>query len=271
MSKISFDPEEEGGVETVRAIILLRLREDQSWNQFGQPQGFDKFVDYIGDADKGRLKLGSLYQDILWEFIIQGVIFPGINLSNSNLPWFHLTEYGRRVLEEGRYLPHDPTGYIKRFRTNVINPDPVVVTYLTESLECFRRGNLIASIVMLGIASERMLLLLCSALLDSLSNGTEKEEAQNIFKSMPIKPKLDWVTNKIENLQRGKPRPLPDDVNIMLIAIFNFIRRQRNDLGHPQESPPEITREQAFANLEIFPSYCSMANQVVEYFHDNRV
>jgi hypothetical protein len=82
---------------------------------------------------------------------------------------------------------------------------------------------------------------------------------------------MDWVLRKIETIQNQRHRPLPDNVNIMLTVVFDFIRRQRNDLGHPQENPPNITREEAFVNLKIFPAYFKVANQVIEYLNNNTV
>ena len=212
-----------------------------------------------------------LAQDVLWELMIQGVIAPGLNTGNPNLPFFHTTEYGERVISEQKYMPHDPTGYLDHFRAEIENADPVIVAYLTESLECFVRGNSIASVVMLGIAAERVFLLLCSALNDSLSTPIEKAEFDRVLNRNAMKPKMDLFLDKIQKLQQGSPRPLPDNVNIMLCTIYDFIRCQRNDLGHPQDTLPYVTREDAYVNLRICPSYCEMANQVIIYFQKNSV
>jgi hypothetical protein len=272
VDKITFDPNEQGGLELARVIVLQRLRDDHSWNQHGTvSREFDRYVDYVGDSEEGRRRFASLVQDILWELMIQGVIAPGLNVSNPNLPFFHITEYGKKVISEQKYMPHDPTGYLDRFRAGLKDPDSVVTIYLSESLECFARENMIASVVMLGIAAERVFLLLCNALLDSLSDPSEKTEFERILDRRSMKPKMDWVLNKIQKLQQGSPRPLPDNVNIMLCAIYDFIRCQRNDLGHPQDSLPSVTREGAYVNLQVFPGYCEMADQVVNYLRTKRV
>lgn len=272
MSKINFDPDEEGGLELARAIVLERLRNDRNWNQYDHSgSGFDRFVEYVGDPGHGRQKLVSLAQDVLWEFMIQGVVAPGLNVGNPNLPFFHITDYGGRVLIEGEFLPHDPTGYLERFRNEAPSLDSTVESYLAESLNCFTRGSLIASVVMLGVASERTFQLLCDSLLNAIADTTEKSKFQEILDKRAMKPKMDWVLNKIQAMQSKSPRPLPDNVNIMLASIFDFIRCQRNDLGHPQEEPRKVTREDAYVNLRIFPSYSKMVNQVIAYFNHNQV
>ncbi len=269
MNKISFSANEEGGYELVRTIMLERLRRDNNWQQLNSyDPGFDPYVEYIGNS---RTKLLVLLQDVFWEFIIQGIIAPGSNLSNPNLPWFHITEYGRKVLGSGELLPHDPTNYLQRFREDVGAVDSTVEAYVSESLNCFIKGNHIASVVMLGVASERAFLLLCDAFLNAVSDPTEKNRFSAIIRANAIKPKEDWVLNKIQDLQKARPRPLPDNVNIMLTVIFDFIRSQRNNLGHPQETPPKTTREEAFVNLRIFPGYYKMLNQVMDYLSRNNV
>lgn len=267
MNKIPFDPRADDGLEIVRIIVLERLRGDNSWNQINyySETEFDGFVEYIGDANQSKTKLLTLVQDVFWEFIIQGILAPGLNLSNPNLPWFHLTEYGKKVVKVGEFLPHDSTGYLRRFQTEIGIPDATVEIYLKESLDCFTRGNYIASVVMLGVASERAFLILCDALLNALASSSEKSKFENLLKKNAIKPKEDWVLNKIELIQGARPKPLPDNVNVMLTVIFDFIRSQRNNLGHPQETPPTVTREDAFVNLRLFPRYYKMLNQVVEY------
>ena len=207
MSKIKFDPNEKGGLELAREIILERLRNDTNWNQFDiSGTGYDRYVEYIGDPYQGKEKLQFLAQDVLWEFMIQGIIAPGLNVSNPNLPWFHITDYGKKVLASGEFLPHDPTGYLERFHNEITNPDPTVESYLSESLNCFTRGNFIASVVMLGIASERAFLLLCESLLSAIADPTKKSKFRKILELRAIKPKMDWVSNKIQAIQSKSPR-----------------------------------------------------------------
>ncbi|MFC1958507.1 hypothetical protein ACFLV6_01105 [Chloroflexota bacterium] len=242
MDKIRFNPDEYGGLELARAVVLQYLKENHSCHQYNDViSSLDNYVDFIGDFRQGRSRMSMLAQDILWELMIQGVIAPGLNVANPNLPFFHITEYGGKVISEQKYMPHDPTGYLDRFRIEIENADPVITTYLTESLECFVRGNSIASVVMLGIAAERVFLSLCSALHNSLSNPSEKTAFGRVLNRHAMKPKMDWFLDRIQKLQQGSPRPLPDNVNIMLCTIYDFIRCQRNDLGHPQDSLPNVT------------------------------
>ena len=37
--------------------------------------------------------------DLIWELIYQRILLPGANINNPNLPFVHLTKYGKRCLE----------------------------------------------------------------------------------------------------------------------------------------------------------------------------
>src|SRR5437899_3122741 len=55
---------------------------------------------------------------------------------------------------------------------------------------------------------------------------------------------------------RGPPRQqLPDGLDVTLAGVYDLIRRQRNELGHPQDARPEIDREHAFALFHLFVTY----------------
>jgi hypothetical protein len=259
-------------MEIVRTVVLERLRRG-GWDQIRgyQEAGFDQFVEYVRSDYLGREKLVNLHLDVMWELIIQGVIAPGLSAQTPNLPHFHITEYGQKVLAAGDYLPHDPTNYLGRFRTEIGAPDPTVEAYLSESLNCFTRGCFVASVMMLGVASERAFILLCDAFLNALADPTEKSDFDRILNRYQMKPKLDWVSDKIQRMQTARPRPLPDNVNILLAAVFDFIRMQRNDVGHPQDTPPTTSREHVFAYLTIFPRYYKILNDIISYLSTNTV
>jgi hypothetical protein len=57
----------------------------------------------------------------------------------------------------------------------------------------------------------------------------------------------------------------------MLVAIYDLMRCQRNELGHPREVPPNIGRQDAFVNLQIFPRYYEIAEEVRTFLASNQV
>jgi hypothetical protein len=57
----------------------------------------------------------------------------------------------------------------------------------------------------------------------------------------------------------------------MLTVLLDLIRAQRDNLGHPQNIPPRITREEAFVNLKLFPTYYRTLTEVLAFLANNKV
>lgn len=254
MAKIPFDPAR-ADPRAVRAILFERLRQRGGWRQLEtHAQGFEPFIDYQGEG--GADALLPHVCDAFWQLVNEGILHPGKDPSNPNLPWFRVTAYGQVVLRADQYQPHDPDGYLARLRESVTRPDATVMVYIAESLEAFRRGVLVAATVMLGVAAERVFLLLAESLLGGLADEDERRELEKRLNRFQMKPKLDWVHEKLQRIQdqRQRPRGFPDNTTVALTAIYDLLRKQRNELGHPHEDPPRLEREEVFTNLQLFPS-----------------
>lgn len=203
----------------------------------------------------------------------KGFVAPGAGAGGDSqcLPWFHVTDYGRLVLEQSAGHPHDPTAYVQRLKNRVPSPDGTVLAYVGESLSTFRRGAVIASAVMLGVAAERVFLLVCESIRDALADPKEKADFTRLLERFAVKPKLDWVHSKLLQVQGTKGSGLPDNSTLTVTAIYQLLRSQRNDLGHPRDMPPTVEREDVFANLQIFPRFYETAEQLRAYLATNSV
>lgn len=63
---------------------------------------------------------------------------------------------------------------------------------------------------------------------------------------------------------------LPDNAALAVTAIYDFLRTQRNDLGHPRETPV-ADREEAFVNLQIFPRFYQTAESLRQFLRASQV
>lgn len=267
--KIPYNPADKN-LDIVRQIVFARLKNEPEWKQLDNSgYGFDRYVEYVGRPNQKILAFQA--QDVFWQLVVEGILAPGMNPSNMNLPWFHLTKYGELVINEQVKTPHDPTGYLARIKNNIEMPDSTVMAYLTEGLLSFERGSLVASIVMLGVASERVFLLLCQSMLIALEDEAELKKFKSIVDRFPMKPKLDWMHTKIQSLQERRLSGLPENSTLMLTTIYDLIRNQRNELGHPREAPPQMKREDAYVNFLVFPRYYEIAEEVRAFLLSNRV
>lgn len=255
----------------VRQVVLRRLRAESSWRSADEE--FSAYVEFVPARPNDRQEFALLALDVIWQLVVEEIIAPGYGWSQPNLPRFRLTQYGQRVLANDEYEPHDRTGYLARLQQRIGNTDATVLAYLEESLETFVRGNLVASMVMLGVAAERVFDLLCEALEAALLAPREKVAFSRLLERHQMKPKVYWAHDKLRRLQEQHPRLIgfPENAALMITAIYDMIRSQRNDLGHPRDVPPRLGRGDAHANLQIFPRYYETAEVVRRFLATNQV
>ena len=253
----------------LRLAVFERFRLDQGWKQL--PNDANEFDSLIEFQHQQRPMLLFHLREIMWQLSCEGVIAPGFNSSNLAWPWFHLTAHGRSVVDSNGPNPFDPEGYVDYVARKVPNPDATVLAYLLESLNSHRHGNLAASAVMLGIAAERVFLLVCESLLTSMADAKEKAAFEKILARFAMKPKLDWVSKKMDALQQAHKNGFPDNASLMVIAMYDLVRNQRNDLGHPREQPPNLERDDVLGNLQVFIRYYETAEKLGQFLAANKV
>ena len=212
--------------------------------------------------DKGRV------QSIFWDLIIEGVIRPGLaDGVNDKYPFFHVTERGEQVIKEGATSPYDPDGYLKRFTADVAAVDPVVMIYLDEALHTLRIGCLLSSTIALGCASEKLFLLLIEAYAKALPQDRQGKFRKYVEGRM-IKRQFDEFSNHLESAIKPKlPADLKDDLDVHVLGAFTLIRNMRNDVGHP--TGKVIDRQQANANLILFPVYAKHVYRLIDWLNAN--
>lgn len=271
MEKVKFSHEEESSLEIVRGLVLNKLRTGE-WSQFPRStEYFNDKVEFTGNTSIARRRFLVLVHEVLWELIIQRVITPGSDSANPELPFFRVTDYGEKVLAGGEFIPHDPTSYLERYKEIVGNFDTVAFKYLKESLRNFNSGSYLSATMMLGIASERVFLVLCNIMLESITSTKENKKFVDILNRTSMIAKFDFVRKKIEFLMSQKNNGFPKIQIANLLGIFEFIRVQRNDIGHPQDDLQIPERDNVYVNLRIFPQYCKTVEEVKEYLVANKI
>jgi hypothetical protein len=209
-------------------------------------------------------------QQIIHEFYIEGIIIPGPRIrpdiiSQSHFlifPFYHITEYGEKVLENTEYQPHDPSGYLKKIRTEISTLDPVIIRYLEECLNCFRHNLLLSAAVMLGCASEKAVLLLIESFGNTL--GEDKSAFEKETNTFIISRKYNALWSRLEPMAKSLPDGLGDQLGNIIDRTFDIIRNTRNEAGHP--SGNTIEKETIHANLLLFPIFCKRIYKLINHF-----
>lgn len=217
-------------------------------------------------TDNQHRDILSIAREIVHEFITMGAIYPGtkggVSGSECGYPWITITEYGRNIFMSENWLPYDPEGYIKELKSQVPGLDDVTITYVAESIAAFNRRHLLSATITLGVASENLMLLL----IEVYTNSIKDHARQLAFKKAT---KDSWISTQYKEFKKEFPhdlkllnKELQSDWETYLDGIFNFIRLNRNDAGHP--TGKEFSAKVVNANLQIFAEYakyiCSLIN-----------
>lgn len=222
----------------------------------------------------GSFDLGSRDQDlvreVIWDLIIERVLTIGMNSSNPAWPWLSLTSYGKKVVVESELpIPHDPSGYIGRIKAEITNLDPVILVYLEESLNTYNINALLSSTIALGCASEKALLLLIEAYTKSIQDEDNKDRFLKRTNGKFIKTQFEEFSKSLRGVIGVLPSDIRDGLDTVLLGVFEMIRNNRNDVGHP--TGKAISKEQLFANIQVFIPYCKKIYKLIDYFDSNPI
>lgn len=185
----------------------------------------------------------------------------GYDLSNIGPPFCHLTEQGRKTLQHYSRDPVNIDGYLAHL-TNAVNLENITLSYLHEALVSYNSNCFKATAVMVGCASESMILDLRNKIVFKW-----KEKGKNIPRNLEdwrIKRVVDSIENEIQSVKSEMPNKLFEDFQAYWPALVQQIRTVRNDAGHPKLIET-ITQESVHASLLLFPELAKMTKELIEW------
>ena len=220
------------------------------------------------DRSHGSLQFGSILQELaqrlgrsasiemqqamlssLYDLFKNGILSWGYNLSNPSPPHCHVTAHGRAVLENLSRDPSNSNGYIA-FLQNNTSINPISRSYIEEALNTYNSGCFKASAVMVGAASESLVLAVQASLIgrmDTLGLSKPRE-----LEDWRIKRVLSSVETLLKQRKQAIPNPLFEAFEAYWPAFTHQIRTVRNESGHPSSINP-VTPDNVHASLLIFP------------------
>lgn len=270
-------------LEEMRGLVMQAMRR-AGWNQVAdleiavgdlkaKMQGITQQQRGFVSDGRGYLEHGeaTLINELIWTFIVQGILVPGTNESNQGWPFLRLTDYGQRCVQEQQILPHDPDGYLKDFLGEVPTADSVIVEYLSEALQCYLRDLNRAASVMLGAASEKAVLLLIDSYIGAVSDSTKQSQTRSqVEKANSIFRKFEVFEKGFVQAKSSLPRHLTENVDSLLRGVFDLIRNSRNDAGHPA-SGISVSRDTNYSHLRLFVPYCKRIYGLIGWFATNPI
>jgi len=198
----------------------------------------------------------------------EGILMWGISRDQSGPPFMGITEYGKKVLEADEIIPHDIHGFLSKFKQEAPKANDLVIKYLTESLQTYRHNHMLSSSVMLGVSSEAAFNELFNELKKSLSDPTRIGKFEKLEKSTSLKDRFDETIKEINKFKPLLDGKLREDIESHVNGIFELIRNQRNDSGHP--TGKDVSRDDMLINLRLFIIFCSDLYKLVNWLKKNQ-
>ena len=254
-----------------KCIDVPRMAWGCGWNRMNP--GADTNLNYA-EVD--------LFMERVHYLLNQMVIGPGNARDvSADLPWIHLTEYGKKCIEERDILPYDTDGYIAKIQS-CSRHTVWDVYYIQQILGCFNRGLYDAATMMLGIEGEYLAGHLIRKYTEFLAknepteqtsfeaalrkcNGKISKEYEEYSKSWRhVSNKKDTQNNLLyPNLAALKQRlDQPAESTFM-----NYLRLTRNGLAHPSNTVMEPSETMLL--IVSFLKYFEIQNEYLEFFYQH--
>ncbi len=197
--------------------------------------------------------------EVLWALLVQGVLAPGKNSLNPDLPFVHVTEYGAQCLEQGAILAHDPDGYVERLRSVTGGcAAPVVLESAREGLLSLLDGRHAAALLLLSHAVEHVVNELRDGLIRSgrrTGRGTKRLEAKRGIPGGRTSPLLRAL------LARRPPPEIVETAEANLSGMEAVNRLVRTKDGAP--CVPSADHDLTLARFLLFPDQCRFAYHAI--------
>lgn len=221
----------------------------------------------------------DLFIERVHYLIYQMVISPGNARDvSTELPWIHVTEYGKKCIAEREILPYDSDGYLARIKA-CSQHDEWDIYYINQVLKCFNMGLYDAGIMLLGIEGEYLASRLICTYEDFLNTNepAEKSAFDTVLSSCggKISRQYSEYNNSVSRIKGNKDnsgnykypdlRALSPRMDISAQSAFmNYLRLTRNELAHP--SSVKMDPSETMLLIVSFLKYFEIQNEFMDFY-----
>ncbi len=190
-------------------------------------------------------------QEVVWELLVRGVLAPGKNSLNLQLPFVHLTDFGATCLDDDLHVLPDVDRYMTALKKDAgsrINES--VLRAVHEALLCYLDGHETAALVLLGIAVETCFLDLESQAVSDLPTSAQRQSSRRRITraAMGSEHRFSLLLEALRST-RGLEVVQPYEPD--LLEMGALLRRVRASGGGP--TMPEVERPMVHAALLSMP------------------
>jgi len=180
--------------------------------------------------------------------------------------WVVLTEYGEQCIRENRILPHDPQGYLTDLEHRCGALDPETNVLVRESLLTFQAHCFVASVILIGAASERLIHVLFESYRDAHQDQPDRDRLDREWeRARSIALGFAWLWQELDGRrdELNAAGRLWDGAEGLVRATFDALRTARNAAVHQNR---HFDRIQANEFLFLFVPYAERVCALVNYF-----
>lgn len=210
---------------------------------------------------KGNLDLEQILLTEWNEMFRIGYLAWGYNLDNSEPPFCHLTLKAKENLKKFSRDPANQEGYLNYLTSNSCLND-ITISYITEALETYNNNCIKATAVMVGCASESVILELRDVLAEKIASLGKKVPSK--LNDWRIKTVIDSLTEELDKCKPLFGQKLKEQYSAYWMSLSCQIRISRNEAGHPTSITP-VTTDNAYASLLIFPELCKLVCDLTQW------
>src|SRR5215211_4738684 len=209
--------------------------------------------------------------ELIHEFIVTNIVMTSADRYNTGWPWLSVTAHGKEVLAKSGPPVYDYDGYMADLKKRVPDLDTVVEQYIGESLRTYQGNSYLASMAMLGCASERSIRLLFDAYVEAIDKEVNSNKLRSKLDGRDISRAYAEFRKSFNSTRvQVHDSAIVNDFDVHVEGVFHFIRLLRNSIVHPS-GVPTITSAIIYSNLQQFSQYVETIFRLVSYYKANPV
>lgn len=209
--------------------------------------------------------------ELVHEFIGSGLLMPATDRHNTGWPWLGVTSHGRAMLEQSGPPVYDYEGYLADLRQRVPDLDSVVEQYVSESLRTYQASAYLASLAMLGCASERAIRSLINGYVAAIDDDVNRSKLEQRINRRDISAVYQEFRKSFDSTRPQMQETIAiREFDAHVDGMFGFTRLLRNSIMHPG-ALPTVTSALAYANLQQFSYYVETTAALTAYYRTHPV
>lgn len=222
----------------------------------------DKFCkEYGGQRTDNEKALLRVWNDLKRN----GDIISGTGISDLSPSFFQVTDKGNETFEDLNRDPGNPQGYLKVLSKKV-KIDPITKSYLDEAQKTYNAECFKAAAVMLGCASERLILNLNEILIKKIKDKGDKPSKK--LNSWRISQIINGIEHELNQTKKQFTNRLRERYEGYWSFLIHSIRITRNEAGHPVDIG-QIDKPKVRLAFDNFAYLIELNNELEEWILNN--